>query len=52
MVHAGNGDDVYAGQQKMIELGLTGLKGHLLSRRAVVSSRFCFDFAEQHLVVM
>jgi dihydropyrimidinase len=38
MVHAGNGDDVYAGQQKMIELGLTGLKGHLLSRRAVVSS--------------
>lgn len=36
MVHAENGDDVYAAQQKMIELRLTGLKGHPLSRCAVL----------------
>lgn len=54
MVHAENGDDVYAAQQKMIELRLTGLKGHPLSRCAVVSSFFFFffDLDEQHLVVM
>ena len=32
---------MYEGQEKMIELGITGPEGHALSRPAVVNSHIC-----------